>query len=174
MIQCVCLCACVCVCVCMHTQLCLTFCDPMDCSLQAPLSMGYSRQGYWNVLPFPTSGNFPKPGIKPASLVPPAWAGGFFTTSTTWETQSVAQGLFTYRKQALHGICGIRLTLGNLTYHLLRKKKSKGQMMEKSLVTSRWFIHTLLLIFPVITTEQSISCRLMLAMDRDAVIWQSS
>ena len=35
---CVCMCVCVCVCVCMHacvlvTQLCLTLCDPMDCSL---------------------------------------------------------------------------------------------------------------------------------------------
>ena len=27
------LCVCMCVCVCMHYQLCLTLCDPMDCSL---------------------------------------------------------------------------------------------------------------------------------------------
>ena len=27
-------------------QLCLTLCDPMDCSLQAPPSMGFSRQEY--------------------------------------------------------------------------------------------------------------------------------
>ena len=31
-------------------------------------------------LPFPTPGDLPKPGIKPASLVSPALAGGFFTT----------------------------------------------------------------------------------------------
>ena len=37
----------------------------MDCSLQAPLSMGFSRQEYWNGLPFPTSGNLPDPGIEP-------------------------------------------------------------------------------------------------------------
>ena len=85
-----CVCVRVCVCVCACAQLCLTLCDPMDCSLQAPLSMGFSRQEYWNGLPFPTSGNFPKPGIKPTSLVPPAWVGGFFTTTTTWETYSVA------------------------------------------------------------------------------------
>ena len=30
-------------------QSCLTLCDPMDSSLhQAPLSMGFSRQEYWN------------------------------------------------------------------------------------------------------------------------------
>ena len=27
-------------------QLCLTLCDPMDCSLQAPPSLGFSRQEY--------------------------------------------------------------------------------------------------------------------------------
>ena len=29
-------------------QLCLTLCNPMDCSCQAPLSMGFSRQEYWS------------------------------------------------------------------------------------------------------------------------------
>ena len=41
------------------------FCDPMDS--QAPLSMGFSRQEYWSGLPFPSSGDPPNPGIKPAS-----------------------------------------------------------------------------------------------------------
>ena len=27
--------------------------------------MGFSRQEYWNGLPFPTSGNLPDPGIEP-------------------------------------------------------------------------------------------------------------
>ena len=27
-------------------QSCSTLCDPMDCSRQAPLSMGFSRQGH--------------------------------------------------------------------------------------------------------------------------------
>ena len=46
---------------------------------QAPLSVGFSRQEYWSGLPFPPSGDLPDPGIKPASLVSPALAGGFFT-----------------------------------------------------------------------------------------------
>ena len=29
---------------------CLTLCDPMDGSHQAPLSMGFSRQEYWSGL----------------------------------------------------------------------------------------------------------------------------
>ena len=46
---------------------CLTLCDPMDCSLQAPLSMGFSRLEYWSGLPFPPPGYLPNPGIKPGS-----------------------------------------------------------------------------------------------------------
>ena len=38
---------CVCVCV-LVAKLCLTFCNSMDCTHQAPLSMGFSRQEYWN------------------------------------------------------------------------------------------------------------------------------
>ena len=35
----------------------------------------------------PPPGDLPYPGIKPASLTSAALAGGFFTTSITWETQ---------------------------------------------------------------------------------------
>ena len=33
-------------------QLCLTLCDPLDGSPQAPLSLGFSRQEHWSGLPF--------------------------------------------------------------------------------------------------------------------------
>ena len=46
---------------------------------QVPLSMGFSRQEYWNGLPFP-SPDLPDPGIEPASPVSHALAGGFFTS----------------------------------------------------------------------------------------------
>ena len=52
-------------------QSCLTLCDPMNCSPQAPLSIGFSRQEYWSGLPFPTLGDLPDPGIEPMSLVSP-------------------------------------------------------------------------------------------------------
>ena len=50
---------------------------------QAPLSMGFSRQEYWNGLPFPTAGDLPDPGIEPKSLTSPALAAKFFTTIAT-------------------------------------------------------------------------------------------
>ena len=33
----------------------------------------------------PPPGDLPHPGVEPMSLVPPALAGRFFTTSATWE-----------------------------------------------------------------------------------------
>ena len=58
-------------------QSCLTLCDPM----------GFSRQEYWSGLPFPSPGDLHHPGIQPTSLKSPAQAGGFFTSSATWEAQ---------------------------------------------------------------------------------------
>ena len=34
---------------------------------QAPLSMGFSRQEHWSVLPFHSPGDLPDPGIEPGS-----------------------------------------------------------------------------------------------------------
>ena len=49
------------------TQFGRTLCDPMDCSLPAPLSMGFSRQDSWSGSPFPSSGDLPDPGMEPRS-----------------------------------------------------------------------------------------------------------
>ena len=65
-----------------HIQL---FCDPVDCSppgssvhwtLQAKILSG---------LLCPSPGDLPNPGTEPTSLMSPALAGRFFTTSLTWE-----------------------------------------------------------------------------------------
>jgi len=52
---------------------------------QAPLSMGFSRQEYWNGLPLPPPGDLPNPRMEPTYLMSPALVGWFFTTSTIWE-----------------------------------------------------------------------------------------
>ena len=61
------------------------FATPWTVAHQAPLSMGFSRQGYWSGLPCLPPGDPPDPGIKLGFLASPALAGGFFTTSATWE-----------------------------------------------------------------------------------------
>ena len=38
-------------------------------------------------MPFPSPGNVPSSGTEPASLLSSALAGGFLTTSATWEAQ---------------------------------------------------------------------------------------
>ena len=47
---------------------------------QASLSMEFSRQEYWDGLPFPTLEDLPDPGIEPMSPASPALAGRFVTT----------------------------------------------------------------------------------------------
>ena len=59
----------------MLTQSCPTLWNPMvskPASYQASLSMGLSRQEYWNGLPFPPPGDLPDPGVKSTSSVSPA------------------------------------------------------------------------------------------------------
>ena len=43
------------------------FATPWIVALQAPPSMGFSRQEYWSGLPFPSSGDLPNPGVEPWS-----------------------------------------------------------------------------------------------------------
>ena len=49
------------------TKSCPTLATPWTIAHQAPLSMGFSRQGYWSGLPFPSPGDLPDPGIEPGS-----------------------------------------------------------------------------------------------------------
>ena len=50
-------------------QSCLTLCTPMDCSLQAPLSMVFCRQESWRGLPCPSPGDLLDPGIETVSYI---------------------------------------------------------------------------------------------------------
>ena len=47
--------------------------------------MGFPSQEYWSGLLCPPPEDLPDPGIKLTSLMSPALAGEFFTTSATWE-----------------------------------------------------------------------------------------
>ena len=70
---------------------CVTLWDSITVACQAPLYMGFSRQEYWCGLPYPSPGDLPDPGIEPTCLTSPALAGGFFTTSTTWNYSRTIQ-----------------------------------------------------------------------------------
>ena len=47
-------------------------------ALQAPLSIGFSRQEDWSGLPFPPPGDLPDPGIELTSFLSTVLAGEFF------------------------------------------------------------------------------------------------
>ena len=64
---------------------------------QPPLPMGFSRQEYWRGSQFPPPRDLPDPRIEPVSLMSPAFAGGFFTTSAPWEVQSNTNAYQKYR-----------------------------------------------------------------------------
>ena len=72
-------------------QSCPTLWDPMDCSHQALLSMGFPRQEYYGGLLFPPPRDLPNPGIKPVSLVSPALAVQFFITEPPGKPKSHEQ-----------------------------------------------------------------------------------
>ena len=72
---------------CMHVLSCFShlrlFATLGTVARQAPLSTGLSRQENWSGLSCSTPGNLPYPGIERTSLMSPALAGRFFTTSAT-------------------------------------------------------------------------------------------
>ena len=70
---------------CLVTQLCLTLCDPMDCSPLGSSVLGILQARRLAWLPCPPPGDLPDPGIELGSLVSPALAGGLFTASASWE-----------------------------------------------------------------------------------------
>ena len=68
------------------TQSCLILFDLCTVVLQAPPSMGVSRQEYWSGLPFPSPGDLPDPGIEPGS---PALQGDSLPSEPTRESQGI-------------------------------------------------------------------------------------
>ena len=59
------------------------FVTPWAVACQAPVSMEFSRQEYWSMVPFPPPGDLADPGIEPMS--PSSPAGRFFTTEPPGE-----------------------------------------------------------------------------------------
>ena len=66
-------------------QSCLTLCNPINWSHQAPLSMGILQARILEWIAVPSPGDLPHPGIEPTSLTSPALAGESFNTSATWQ-----------------------------------------------------------------------------------------
>ena len=61
-----------CACMLSHFSCVRLFSTAWSIAHQAPLSMGFSRQGYWSGLPYPLPRDLPAPGIKLTSPASPA------------------------------------------------------------------------------------------------------
>ena len=80
------MCVHMCVCALSHVQLFATLCIVVR---HATVSVEFPKQEYWSGLQFPAPEDLPNPGIEPISPVSPALAGGFLTTTPTWEAQVI-------------------------------------------------------------------------------------
>ena len=67
------------------------FATPWTVAYQAPPFMGFSRQGYWSGLPFPSPGDLPNPGIEPGS---PAFQADALTSEPPGKSPLSKQLLF--------------------------------------------------------------------------------
>ena len=87
----------------------LLFATPWTIACQAPLSMGFSKQKYWSGLSCPSPGDLSNPGLEPASLMSCAMAGGFLTTSATWQ-KGILLPPFSNLSSPIHALCSFSPT----------------------------------------------------------------
>ena len=64
---------------------CPTLCNPMGCSLPGSSVHGILQARILEWVAMPSSRGSSQPRIEPKSIISPALAGRFFTSSTTWE-----------------------------------------------------------------------------------------
>ena len=104
---------------------------------QAPLTMGFSRQEYWNRLPYPPLGDLPNPGIEPK--FPTSQANSLLSEppgkpmNTGVGSQSLLQGIFP-TQELNQGLQHCRCILYELSYQgspILRLGSGYGS----------WWIH---------------------------------
>ena len=129
---------------------------------QAPLFMKFSRQEYWSGLPCPPPGDLPDPWMKTMSLGSPALAGGFFTTSATWEVHIVLKVYLFKNLVILHQ--------DEITLKLYSRKKYINEIISNYIyrirfewlqikkISSRTFYNTILILpFPIANEEFCLS-----------------
>ena len=101
------ICVCVCVCALSHFSHVLLFEIPQTVAHQAPLSIGLSRQKYWNGLSCPTPGHVSDPGIKPTS---PELQANFLPLSH-WGSPYIHIHMYVYILFQIFSLTGYNKTL---------------------------------------------------------------
>ena len=96
---------------------------PWTSAHQAPLSMGYLRQEYWNGLPCPPPGDLPDPVIKPTAPVSLVLACMFFTIEPPGKPRLCCSVQFSSVTQSCLTLCDPmnRSTPGLPVHHQLQE-----------------------------------------------------
>ena len=68
------------------TKSCPILATPWTAACQAPMSIGFFRQEYWNGLPFPSPADILNPGIEPLS---PALQADSLATESPWKPKAL-------------------------------------------------------------------------------------
>ena len=126
------------------TNLCLTLCDPMDCSLLGSSVRGLPRQEYWGRLPFLSPGNLPDPRTEPTLH---ALAGRFFTAEPPRDTSMV---LF-YSVQSCPTLCDpMDCSMPGLPVHHQHPELLKHMSFKSVMPTNHLILCCSLLLLPSI------------------------
>ena len=78
---------------------------PWKVVYQASLSMGFSRQEYWNGWPFPSLGDLPDPGLLYCrqKLYPLSHQGSLYVCGNTYIYNTYNSHIHTYNSQLIAG-----------------------------------------------------------------------
>ena len=125
---------------------------PWTVAYQAPWSMGFSRQGYWSGLPFPSPGDLPNPGIIPGS---PAL-----------QTDALPSEPLGKPDEKLGSFKNLRpLSVANVPDFLLGEKRKNKQTKEKQCARREAQAHTRVLMSSLSTFRASLR-RLLRGLER--------
>ena len=115
------------------------FATPWTVACQALPSMGFSRQEYWNGLPFLSPGDLPNPGIEPRS---PALQTGSFPSEPSRNPERFL------RLSSIHFILFPLLCCSEVISTVLSSSSLiKSSTCYSSLVPSRVFLISVIVVF---------------------------
>ena len=95
--------------------------------------MGFPRQEYWSVLPFPSPGDLPHPGTEPVS---PALAGRFFTLASPGKPNSYTLGMILFGSLVVKNLSANGRDLGSIPGWGRSPGEGNGNPLQYSLPLS--------------------------------------
>ena len=105
-----------------------TLCNPVDCCPPGSLSMEFSRQEYWNGLPFPSPGGFPNWGMESRS--PTFQADSLLSEPpgkpTCWAELCL---IWTLREPSSFSVFDMPYLEEEVGFYFIRAKAGTGQLL---------------------------------------------